>query len=67
MGVKATCVFEPVRALPFVLQRFDVEAQCGRDGADVLPVEFFQDGRLPRVVQTSARARLKTTHTPERF
>lgn len=46
-------------ALPFVLQRLDVEAQCWGDGADVFSVELLEDGGLPRVVQTSARARLK--------
>jgi len=55
-----------VRALPFVLQCLDVEAQCGRDGADILPVELLQDGRLPRVVQTSARDRSKKPLIPDR-
>lgn len=48
--------------LPFVLQSFDVEAQCRRDGADVFSIKLLQDRRLPRVVQTSAWARLKNKH-----
>lgn len=53
---------------PLVLQRFDVEAQRRGDGAHVFSVELLQDGRLPRIVQTSARLGLKKiqthTHTP---
>lgn len=45
--------------LPSVLQCFDVEAQGRGDGADIFSVKLLQDGRLSRVVQTSARARLK--------
>ena len=50
-----------VCVLPSVLQCLDVEAQRGGDGAHVLAVELLQDGCFPRVVQTSARATLKTT------
>lgn len=46
-------------ALPFVLQRLDVEAERRGDGADVFSVKLLEDGGLSRVVQTSARARLK--------
>lgn len=45
--------------VPFVLQCFDVEAQCRGDGTDVFSVKLLQDGRLARVVQTSARATLR--------
>ncbi|KAG7243268.1 hypothetical protein INR49_011715 [Caranx melampygus] len=38
------------------LKSFDVEAQGWGDGADVFAVKLLQDGRLPRVVQSSARA-----------
>ena len=36
-----------------VLERLDVEAERGRDGVDVLPVELLQDRRLAGVVQAS--------------
>ena len=36
-----------------MLERLDVEAERGRDGVDVLPVELLQDRRLAGVVQAS--------------
>lgn len=51
-----------VDVLPFVLQCFDVEAQCWGDGAHILSVKLLQDGRFPRVVQTSEGTRLKKEH-----
>lgn len=48
-----------------MLQSLDVEAQGGGDGADIFSVELLQDGRLPRVVQPSARDTSKKLHTPD--
>lgn len=53
------CAHGYVRVLPFVFQCFDVEAQRRGDGAHVFSIKLLQDGRLPRVIQTSARTMLK--------
>ena len=34
-----------------MLECLDVEAERGRDGVDVLPVELLEDGRFPGIVQ----------------
>lgn len=45
--------------LPSMFQGLNVETQCWGDGADIFSVKLLEDGRLPSVVQASARTRLK--------
>ena len=42
---------------PTVLESMNVKAECGADGADVLPVEFLYDRRFACIVQPTVTRR----------